>query len=109
MICWINFKRARYEGPFTPPELGRRNIEYPGYNGGSDWGSVAVDPQRGVIIANYNDMPNYDMLVTRKEAEWLLRQNPLPPFISGRCGQTDVALLDVDFVSTRASCTGLCA
>src|SRR3984957_2021837 len=69
MICRINFKRARYEGPFTPPELGRRNIEYPGYNGGSDWGSVAVDPHRGVIIANYNDMPNYDVLVTRKEAD----------------------------------------
>src|SRR5262245_46372097 len=30
-------------------------------------------------------------------------------FISGKCGQTDVALLDADFVSTRASCTGLCA
>jgi len=69
MICRINFKRARYEGPFTPPELGRRNIEYPGYNGGSDWGSVAVDPHRGVIIANYNDMPNYDVLVTREAAD----------------------------------------
>jgi quinoprotein glucose dehydrogenase len=69
MICRINFKRARYDGPFTPPELGRRSIEYPGYNGGSDWGSVAVDPQRGVIIANYNDMPNYDMLVTRAESD----------------------------------------
>ena len=69
MICRINFKRARYEGPFTPPELDRRSLEYPGYNGGSDWGSVAVDPHRGVIIANYNDMPNYDMLVTRKEAD----------------------------------------
>jgi quinoprotein glucose dehydrogenase len=40
-----------------------------GYNGGSDWGSVAVDPRRGVIIANYNDMPNYDVLVTRTEAD----------------------------------------
>jgi quinoprotein glucose dehydrogenase len=69
MVCRINFKRARYEGPFTPPELGRHNLEYPGYNGGSDWGSVAVDPHRGVIIANYNDMPNYDTLVTRKEAD----------------------------------------
>jgi quinoprotein glucose dehydrogenase len=69
MVCRINFKRARYEGPFTPPQLGRRNIEYPGYNGGSDWGSVAVDPHRGVIIANYNDMPNYDVLVTRQEAD----------------------------------------
>jgi quinoprotein glucose dehydrogenase len=69
MICRINFKRARYEGPYTPPQLGRRNIEYPGYNGGSDWGSVAVDPHRGVIIANYNDMANYDMLVSRSEAD----------------------------------------
>jgi quinoprotein glucose dehydrogenase len=69
MVCRINFKRARYEGAFTPPELGRRNLEYPGYNGGSDWGSVAVDPHRGVIIANYNDMPNYDVLVTRKDAD----------------------------------------
>ncbi|MHC2331698.1 quinoprotein glucose dehydrogenase [Bradyrhizobium sp. USDA 4454] len=69
MICRINFKRARYEGPFTPPEIDRHNLEYPGYNGGSDWGSVAVDPQRGVIIANYNDMPNYDKLVTRKDAD----------------------------------------
>ena len=69
MICRINFKRARYEGPFTPPELGRHSIEYPGYNGGSDWGSVAVDPHRGVIIANYNDMPNNDVLVTRQEAD----------------------------------------
>jgi quinoprotein glucose dehydrogenase len=69
MFCRINFKRARYEGPYTPPEHGRSSIEYPGYNGGSDWGSVAVDPHRGVIIANYNDMPNYDVLVTRKEAD----------------------------------------
>ena len=69
MICRINFKRARYEGPYTPPQLDRHSIEYPGYNGGSDWGSVAVDPHRGVIIANYNDMPNYDVLVTRKAAD----------------------------------------
>jgi quinoprotein glucose dehydrogenase len=69
MICRINFKRARYAGPFTPPELGRHSIEYPGYNGGSDWGSVAVDPRRGVIVANYNDMPNYDVLVTRNAAD----------------------------------------
>jgi quinoprotein glucose dehydrogenase len=69
MICRINFRRARYDGPYTPPEVGRHNIEYPGYNGGSDWGSVAVDSRRGVIVANYNDMPNYDMLVTRNEAD----------------------------------------
>jgi quinoprotein glucose dehydrogenase len=71
MICRIDFRRARYEGPYTPPELGRSNIEWPGYNGGSDWGSVAVDSRRGVIVANYNDTANYNRLIGRDEANKL--------------------------------------
>jgi len=68
MICRIGFKRAHYDGFYTAPTT-RRWIQYPGYNGGSDWGGVAVDPRRGLIIANYNDMPNYNRLVPRAEAE----------------------------------------
>lgn len=68
MVCRIQFRRASYKGFFTPPESDRRSIEYPGYNGGTDWGGVAVDPRRGVIVANYNDMPNYVRLVPRAEA-----------------------------------------
>jgi len=71
MICRIQFRMASYKGYYTPPTADRRWIEYPGYNGGSDWGSVAVDPARGVIVANYNDMPNYNRLVPRKEADRL--------------------------------------
>lgn len=68
MICRIQFRKASYKGFFTPPESDRRSIEYPGYNGGTDWGGIAVDPRRGVIVANYNDMPNYVRLVPRAEA-----------------------------------------
>ncbi|MDX3908394.1 MAG: membrane-bound PQQ-dependent dehydrogenase, glucose/quinate/shikimate family [Sphingobium sp.] len=68
MICRIQFRKASYKGFYTPPESDRRSIEYPGYNGGTDWGGIAVDPRRGVIIANYNDMPNYVRLVPRAEA-----------------------------------------
>jgi quinoprotein glucose dehydrogenase len=68
MICRIQFRRAAYKGFYTPPESERRSIEYPGYNGGTDWGGIAVDPRRGVIVANYNDMPNYVRLVPRAEA-----------------------------------------
>ena len=68
MICRIQFRKASYKGFYTPPESERRSIEYPGYNGGTDWGGVAVDPRRGVIVANYNDMPNYVRLVPRTEA-----------------------------------------
>src|SRR5690606_29863229 len=54
--CRIQFRRASYEGMYTPPTADRHWIEYPGYNGGSDWGGIAIDPVRGVIVANYNDM-----------------------------------------------------
>lgn len=69
MACRIQYRLASYKGFYTPPETKRRWIEYPGYNGGSDWGGVAVDPTRGVIVANYNDMPNYNRLIPRAEAD----------------------------------------
>ncbi|MDL2406233.1 PQQ-binding-like beta-propeller repeat protein [Rhizobium calliandrae] len=68
MICRIEFRKASYSGIFTPPTSDRYSIEYPGYNGGSDWGGIAMDAKRGVLIANYNDMPNYNRLVPRAEA-----------------------------------------
>jgi len=69
MICRIQFRKAKYDGFYTPPVSDRRYVEYPGYNGGSDWGGVAIDPRKGVIVANYNDMPNYNRLVPRAEAD----------------------------------------
>ena len=71
MICRIGFRKASYKGMYTPPTTDTHWIEYPGYNGGSDWGSVAVDPVHGIIFANYNDMPNYNRLVPRAEADKL--------------------------------------
>ncbi|WP_312814128.1 membrane-bound PQQ-dependent dehydrogenase, glucose/quinate/shikimate family [Brevundimonas sp.] len=79
MFCRIQFRQAAYEGFFTPPTADRHYIQYPGYNGGSDWGGVAVDPVRGVIVANYNDMPNHNILVPRAEADkrgWFPRDDP---------------------------------
>jgi len=77
LVCRIQFRKAHYEGFYTPPSSDHHSIEYPGYNGGSDWGSVAIDTRRGVIVANYNDMPNYNRLVPRAEADrkgWLPRE-----------------------------------
>ena len=68
MICRIEFRQATYHGIYTPPTTETRWIQYPSYNGGSDWGGIAVDPRRGVIIANYSDLPNYNRLVPRDEA-----------------------------------------
>lgn len=67
--CRIDYRRSSYAGIYTPPSLDRRWIQYPGYNGGSDWGGVTIDQQRGILIANYNDIPNHNRLVPREEAE----------------------------------------
>ncbi len=68
MICRIQYHQADYRGFYTPPSVDHYSVQYPGYNGGSDWGSLSIDPIRGIVIANYNDMPNYVKLVTRAEA-----------------------------------------
>ncbi|MBZ8132778.1 pyrroloquinoline quinone-dependent dehydrogenase [Afifella sp. IM 167] len=68
LVCRIQFRLAAYDGMYTAPTADRRWIEYPGYNGGSDWGSLAVDPEKGIIVANYNDVPNYNRLIPREEA-----------------------------------------
>ena len=69
MICRIQYRKADYRGFFTPPRADKYTVEYPGYNGGSDWGSVSIDPVRGIAIANYNDMPNHVRLVPRALAD----------------------------------------
>ncbi|HET6630316.1 MAG TPA: membrane-bound PQQ-dependent dehydrogenase, glucose/quinate/shikimate family [Woeseiaceae bacterium] len=69
LFCRIQFERSVYQGMYTPPTAETHYLQYSGYNGGSDWGGIAIDPERGVIVANYNDMPNHNRLVPRAEAE----------------------------------------
>ncbi len=67
--CRIQYRQASYEGIYTPPTSEAWYVQYPGYNGGQDWGSMAVDQGSGILIANYNDVPNRNRLVPRTEAE----------------------------------------
>jgi quinoprotein glucose dehydrogenase len=57
MWCRIQYRKARYEGPYTPPGTGQASIVYPGMFGGIEWGGVAVDPVRKILIANPSAMP----------------------------------------------------
>lgn len=67
--CRIQFRQSSYQGIYTAPTSEQSWIQYPGYNGGNDWGSVAIDAERGLLIANYNDTPNHNRLVPREEAD----------------------------------------
>jgi quinoprotein glucose dehydrogenase len=66
--CKIKFREARYEGPFTPPNV-KPSITYPSYLGGINWGGVSVDPQRKLLVANWSRMANYTRLVPRADAD----------------------------------------
>jgi quinoprotein glucose dehydrogenase len=83
--CRIKFRQARYEGTMTPPGLERPIITYPGYLGGMDWGSVAVDPARGIMIVNSNRMANYNRLLPRAEAD-RMGLKPNQPGSAGNVG-----------------------
>lgn len=82
--CRIQFHRKVYKGRYTPPST-KSFLEYPGYNGGVDWGSASVDPKRGILVVNYNNMANNDRLLTRQEADKLglkaidVPHKPMPP------------------------------
>ena len=88
MVCRIQFHRAAYAGEYTPPTADRPFIEYPSYNGGSDWGSVAVDQKSGVVVANYNNLAMYDQLIPRKKADEL-GLKPITERKPGQDGKAD--------------------
>lgn len=57
--------RLRYEGIFTPPSL-EGSIQYPSSLGGSNWGSVAIDPVHGVLYTNQTAIAQIVQLIPRK-------------------------------------------
>jgi quinate dehydrogenase (quinone) len=64
MYCRIQFRKLRYEGPLTPPSLGG-TLQYPGFAGGMNWGSVAVDEPGSVMIVNALHIGNHVKLHPR--------------------------------------------
>jgi len=67
--CRIQYRQASYAGVYTPPTVDQPWIQFPGYNGGVDWGGIAVDPENNIMITNYNNMPNYNQLIPREEVD----------------------------------------
>lgn len=65
--CRLDYRQMRYEGDFTPPASDRRTLFYPGSAGGANWGSGAIDEQRGYLIVNDIRMPWFARLFTRDE------------------------------------------
>lgn len=69
--CRIQFKKLRYDGDFTPPNTSK-SLQYPGFFGGMNWGSAAIDEATGTLIVNDMQMPQVVQLIPRAETEHLL-------------------------------------
>jgi quinoprotein glucose dehydrogenase/quinate dehydrogenase (quinone) len=70
MLCRITFRQRRYDGQFTPISL-QGSIGFPDVFGVINWGSVAVDPERQLMLVNASWMPYLTRLISRSEADRL--------------------------------------
>ena len=66
--CRVQFRKARYDGYFTPPGV-TPSIADPGYTGGTNWGSFSVDTGRQLGFTLSAQMVNYIRLIPRDDPE----------------------------------------
>jgi quinoprotein glucose dehydrogenase len=59
----------RSEGQFVPFSLGKPTVVFPGFDGGAEWGGPAVDPVKGVLYVNANDVAWTGMLIPNQAEE----------------------------------------
>jgi len=73
--CEDLLRRHRNQGIFTPPSR-EGSIQYPGVAGGTNWGGVAWDPERRLLVTNQSRIPFVQTAVPRAEAGGLRRDGP---------------------------------
>ncbi len=66
MACRKTFHGLRYEGPMTPPSI-QGTLLYPGPAGGMNWGSVAVDEERQLMVVNNLHLAFIIHMIPREE------------------------------------------
>jgi quinoprotein glucose dehydrogenase len=87
--------KARNEGIFTPPGL-TDTIAMPGNQGGSNWGTTAADPQKGLVfVVGVNQVAILKLEDVTKRT--------LPP---GRGGGGNNVALQAGFAAYQQYCTG---
>ncbi len=73
--CREQIETLRFDGAFTPPTT-QGTIMIPGNAGGTNWGGVAVDPERQLLVANVMDLPWVVTLFPRAEFEDARAEQP---------------------------------
>ncbi|WP_284334821.1 membrane-bound PQQ-dependent dehydrogenase, glucose/quinate/shikimate family [Comamonas sp. NoAH] len=67
LYCRIQYKKLRYDGPYTKLTT-EPTLIYPGYYGGFNWGGHAFDPRTNMYIVNDMRMPQIGFLAPQDTA-----------------------------------------
>ena len=69
LACRLAFRRARYQGLFTPITTREWTLQFPGYYGGMNWGSAAINKANDTLIVNDIRMGILLKLVPQKDVD----------------------------------------
>jgi len=64
--CRELIAKYRFDGIYTPPSI-EGSIMFPGNAGGSNWGGIAVDPDRQLALVRTSDLPWVVRLIPRAD------------------------------------------
>jgi quinoprotein glucose dehydrogenase len=84
--CRLAYRKMRYDGSMQPPGLDRASLIVPGRGGGMNWGSVAYDPTRGLLIANTVQVGNSVRLIPRADPKASALKPLTPTSVEGAAG-----------------------
>ena len=68
MLCRIEFRGMSHTGLFEPPAT-YRQLVYPGYLGGMNWGGISVDATSHTIFVNAMRLGNHMQAIEYKDGE----------------------------------------
>lgn len=71
---------------FTPPSLQKKAV-LPQFNGGSEWGGAAFDPEQATVIVNTSNEAEYTAMVPARPAERISRHDLGQRLYQGICSQ----------------------
>ncbi len=76
--CRRLLEKYRFDGWYTPPTR-EGSIQIPHTGGGMNWGGVAIDPVRGILVTNQSHLPIISQILPREEYEALGPESAVYP------------------------------
>lgn len=101
--CRKKIESLRSEGIFTPPSL-QGTVQFPGYIGGFNWGSLSIDEGRGILVANSTQAAGLIRLIPRPEWNEMFPDAPPDFGYEPQDGTPYGVQRDVLFSSSGAPC-----